>query len=214
MLSQRKRALLFAGAAVLLAWALALAGYSLAKGSKMTAEKVRAYAESVDLSKLSPAERARAIDRFAAKLNALPYEERQQARFDRLGMKWFSQMTEAERGEFVDKTLPTGFKQMIASFEQMPDAKRREAIDRALRDVRQARQQAGAADFPPGPNGRPTAPPPELTPEMQEQIKQIGLRTYFAEASAQTKAELAPLLEELQRMMEGGRFILGDRRQR
>jgi hypothetical protein len=211
MLLQRKRALLIAAAAMLLAWALSLGGYWWAKSSKMTAAKVRGYAESVDLSKLTGRERAEAIDRFAAKLNALPTEERQQARFDRLGMKWFDQMTEAERGDFVEKTLPTGFKQMISSFEQLPEAKRREALDRALRDLRQQRQRADAGELPSGPGGQRGEPPPELSPEMQEQIKKIGLRTYFTEASAQTKAELAPLLEELQRMMEGGRMILGGR---
>lgn len=208
MLLQRKRALLIAAAAVLIAWALTLGGYWLARKSKVTAEKVRAYAESVELAKLSGSERAKAIDRLAAKLNALPYEERQQARFDRLGMKWFDQMTEPEREGFVEKTLPTGFKQMITSFEQMPENKRREAIDRALRDMRQARQQPGAGDAPPGGRGQTSA---ELSPEMQEQIKQIGLRTYFTESSAQTKAELAPLLEELQRMMESGRMFIGGR---
>lgn len=207
MLLPRQRALFLAAVALLLAWAVALGGYWLARGSKVTAAKVRAYAASVDLSKLSGAERARALDRLAGQLNALSYEERQQARFERLGMKWFDQMTEAEREAFVEKTLPTGFKQMINSFEQMPDAKRREAIDRALRDLRQARQQA-AAGLPP--DARP-GEPADLSPEMQEQIRKIGLRTYFTEASAQTKAELAPLMEELQRMMESGRLILGGR---
>jgi hypothetical protein len=210
MLVQRKRALLIAAAAVLVAWALALGGYVLAKRSKVTAEKVRAYAESVDLSKLSGRERQRAIDRFAAQLNALPYEERQQARFERLGMRWFDQMTEQERSAFVEQTLPTGFKQMIASFEQMPENKRREAIDRALRDMRQQRQRLDAADVGSG-GGAGQGRPAEISPEMQEQIKKIGLQTYFTEASAQTKAELAPLMEELQRLMESGRLIIGGR---
>lgn len=213
MWTQRKRAVVLAAVAVVTAWALALTGYALAKRSKVTAEKVRAYAESVDLSKLTGAERARAIDRLAAQLNALPYEERQQARFEGVAMKWFEHMTEAERTDFVEQTLPTGFRQMINSFEQMPEARRREAIDRAWRDLRQARQRWDAGGRPVGPDGRPLAPPSELSPEMQEQVRVIGLRTYFSEASAQTKAELAPLLEELQRMMEGGRLILGGRRE-
>lgn len=209
MLMQRKRALFIAAAAILVAWTVALCGYWLARRSQVTAQKVRAYAESVDLAKLTGSDRAKAIDRFAELLNALPYEERQKARFERLGMRWFGEMTEAERTGFVDKTLPTGFKQMISSFEQLSDVRRREAIDRAMRDLRQARQQAEAGGWSSGADGSNVQPPRELSPEMQEQIKRIGLRAYFTEASAQTKAELAPLMEELQRMMENGRLILG-----
>jgi hypothetical protein len=37
-----------------------------------------------------------------------------------------------------------------------------------------------------------------------EKIREVGLRTYFAESSAQMKIEAAPLLEEIQRQMQSG----------
>ncbi len=200
MLVQRRRAILFAGLALALIWVLALAGYFIAKNSKMTADKVRAYAESVDLSKLSAAERAKALQALADKLNALSYEERQRARFDRVGTLWFDQMTEQEKGDFIDKTLPTGFKQMITAFEQLPEDKRRKSIDDSLRRLRETRGRLQAGE---GPGG----PPASFSPDLQNKIRTIGLAAYFSQSSAQTKAELAPLLEELQRVMElGGRF--------
>ncbi len=206
MLAQRQRTVLYAGLALVAIWILALAGYFVAENSKMTAEKVRAYVASVDLSKLSAAERARAIQGLVDRLNALPYEERQRARLDRLGVRWFDQMTEQEKSDFIDKTLPTGFQQMIAAFEQMPEERRRKAIDDSLRRLRESQQQLQAGEVPSaGTPGGP--PPPAISPELQNKIRTIGLAAYFSHSSAQTKAELAPLLEELQLTMElGGRW--------
>ena len=230
MLVQRQRTLRFAGLALVVVWVLALTGYFIARNAKMTAAKVRAYAESVDLSKLPAAERAQAIHKLAGQINALPYDERQRARFDRVGMRWFDQMTDPEKGDFIEQTLPTGFRQMIAAFEQMPEDKRRQALDDSLKRLREAREKLQTGELPAGADHPPRhplwsgmreklqsgevpaggvpggPPPPGISPELQERVKTIGLRAYFTQSSAQTKAELAPLLEELQRVIElGGR---------
>jgi hypothetical protein len=119
-------------------------------------------------------------------------------------MAWFDQMSDAEKSDFIEQTLPTGFQQMIAAFEQMPEDKRRKAIDDALRHLREARAKLEAGGRPPGGGG---GPPQPISPELEQRIRTLGLQTYFTQSSAQTKAELAPLLEELQRVMEmGGRL--------
>src|SRR6266536_6665439 len=133
MLSQRWRPVFFSAVAILAIWLVASVGYFIAKNSKMTAEKVKAYAESVDLSKLSAAARAKAIQELADKLNALSPDERRRARMDRTAGRWFDQMTEEEKGQFIEATMPTGFKQMLAAFEELPEDKRRKSIDDALR---------------------------------------------------------------------------------
>ena len=207
MISQRWRPVFLCVLAVLAIWVVALAGYTIAKNSKMTAEKVRAYAASVDLSKLSGDARARAIKELADKLNALSLEERRKARLDRLAWRWFDQMTEEEKARFIEATLPTGFKQMLTSFEQLPEEKRRKTIDDALRRLREARDQS--ATGPGGGNRTGTNSPPVLSDELQAKMRTIGLKTFYSQSSAQTKAELAPVLEELQRVMESGRPFRG-----
>ncbi|MCL4788040.1 MAG: hypothetical protein KJ070_14810 [Verrucomicrobia bacterium] len=203
MLSQRQRAVVWAAVVLVGVWALAAAGFIVARNAKVTAEKVRAYVESVDLAKLSAAERARALQELADKLNRLSREERQRLRLDRTAFAWFEQMTEEEKGQFIEATMPTGFKQMISAFEEMPEERRRRAVDNALRSLREAstRMQGGAAVV------GVTNPPP-ISEELEARVRTIGLKTFYSQSSAQTKAELTPVLEELQRVMEmgGGRY--------
>jgi len=186
---------------VLVIWIVAIIGFRIARNSKMTAEKVKAYVESVDLSKLTAAARAKAIKDLADKLNALSIEERRQARLDRIARKWFDQMTEDEKAGFIEATMPTGFKQMLTSFEQLPEEKRRRAVDDALRRLKEAREKMSTGDnsMAQGTNGL------VLSEELQAKVRTIGLKTFYSQSSAQTKAELAPVLEELQRVMESGR---------
>ena len=146
MMSQRWRPVIVMGAVICAIWIVAVVGYRIAKNSKMTAEKVKTYAESVDINKLSGAARAKAIKDLEAMLNSLSVEERQKARFERAARSWFDVMTEDEKTEFIETTMPTGFKQMITSFEQLPDDKRRRTVNDALKRLKEERDQFAAGD--------------------------------------------------------------------
>ena len=201
MLNPRQRPILLAAAVLVVIWVVAIAGYRIAQNAKVTPEKVRAYAESIDLSQLSAGDREAAIRKLAAMLNALSLEERRKLRLERLA--WFNKMTEEEKSEFLEATLPTGFKQMLAAFEEMPADKRQQVVDQAVKQMKEAREKTAANQGPTGTNG------PVLSPELQEQVTKIGLKSFYSQSSAQTKAEMAPLLEEMQRTMESGRMMRG-----
>jgi hypothetical protein len=198
--NRRLRSILYAALAVLAIWLVAMAGYMIARNSKMTAGKIREYVNSVDLSRLSAAERARAIQALADRINALSPEERRRWRLETGWREWFAEMTEAERGQFIEATLPTGFKQMMNAFADMPEARRKRFIDEALKDLRAQPDNArrGPADY--GTNG-----PPPISPELEQKVRVIGLKVFYGDSSAQTKAELAPLIEELQNQLRSGR---------
>jgi hypothetical protein len=198
----RKRALGIALLAIVAIWVAAVAGYFIAKNAKVTADKVRAYVTAVDLSKLSATERAEALRKLADMLNQLSLEERREMRMGRTVGDWFAQMTEEEKAEFIEATMPTGFKQMIAAFEDLPPERRQRTVDQALQRLRD-QQPRNAFEESNGTN----APP--LSPELEARVRTIGLKSFYSESSAQTKAELAPLLEELQRSMESGRAFRG-----
>ena len=53
-------------------------------------------------------------------------------------------MTEAEKGEFLEATLPTGFKQTLAAFEQLPEDRRRRTVEQALKQMKEAREKLAA----------------------------------------------------------------------
>ncbi len=205
MLSQRQRAVVWSAAAIAGIWLLAAAGFWISDSLKVTPARVRAYVESVDLSKLSGAARAKALHDLADKINALSLEERQQMRLDHSAYRWFDQMTEEEKGAFIEATMPTGFKQMISAFEEMPEERRRRVIGDALKNMRELKGRAptGADALGQGTNG------PVISEELQAKVRTIGLKSFYSQSSAQTKAELAPVLEELQRAMESGRAFHG-----
>src|SRR5437016_624487 len=140
-------------------------------------------------------------------LNALSLEERRQARLDRVTRKWFQEMSEEEKGAFIEATMPTGFKQMLTAFEQLPEERRRRTVDDALRRLRE--EQAKSVSENAGEKSAGTNALPVLSDELQAKVRTIGLKTFYSQSSAQTKAELAPVLEEMQRVMESGRPFRG-----
>jgi len=205
MLSQRQRPVVWALAGIAGIWILATAGYIIARNAKVTAEKVQAYVADVNLTKLSVADRAEALSKLAAMLNALSLEDRRRLRLGGSVEGWFTQMTEEEKSSFIEATMPTGFKQMIAAFEEQPEEKRRRTIDESLKRLREANAQAlpgGATGGREGTNRGST-----LSPELEAKVRTIGLKSFYSQSSAQTKAELAPLLEEMQKAMESGRMM-------
>lgn len=191
-----------AGAGALtVVWILIWAGYQWAAAQKMTADKLRHWVGDIDLARLQGPAREQALRRLADSLNALPYEERRRVRLEGFWTNWFAVMTEEERAAFLDATLPTGLQQMIAAFEELPLDRRQRALGEAMRRLREAAIESGRVG--------PGEPPPGWSEEIQRQVTLHGLRAFYSQSSAQTKAELAPLLEELQRLMQSGRFFRG-----
>src|ERR1044071_1498674 len=103
MVNPRWRPVFIAALAVIAIWALAIIGFNVARNSTITAEKVRAYTESVDLKKLPSAQREEAVQKLADKLNALSLDERRRAQLERISQGWFEPMTEQEKRKLSRK---------------------------------------------------------------------------------------------------------------
>src|SRR5256886_11840647 len=184
MVTQRWRPVIFAVGALLIIWAVAITGFSIARNSKVTAEKVRAYVESTDLRKLKGEARAKALRKLADMLNRLSIEERRQARMERLASDWFNEMTEEEKAQFIEATMPTGFQQMLTAFEQLPEDKRKRAVDDALRRLKEDTAKARNGEV--GANrANGTNAPPAISAELEAKIRSMGLQTFYSQSSAQ-----------------------------
>lgn len=210
-MSPRSRPIWFSIAAVLLAWVVAFAGFQVVRYLKPTPAKVRALLDSSKLSTLSPEERRRVIRRVAELLNRLKPEDRREARLASEWGPWLEQLSDSEKTEFLELTVPSGITQMLAAFEQMPEAQRRRSIEESLRRLREARLEAAANE---DSSPDPSAPDPfaNLSPEARDRIVTRGLRTFMDEGSADTRAQLQPLVEEIQRSMENGGVLRNPRR--
>jgi hypothetical protein len=80
-------------------------------------------------------------------------------------------------------------------------------VNDAINQMKSAQEKMAAGGQPPDANGG------ALSPELQEKMMKVGLQSFYSQSSAQTKAELAPLLEQMQQMMESGRMMRGPRQQ-
>jgi hypothetical protein len=200
--NSRHKPLAISAGVLVAVWALAMTGYIIAKNAKVTGEKVRAYLANTDISKLNDKDRAKALKKLADYMNQLPQDERRTTRMDREWEKWFKAMNDQEKADLIEATMPSGVTQMLTAFEQLPPEKRKKAVEDSLKRMREARNDPRNAGQWQGKD----APPP-LSPELQQRVAAAGLGAFYSQSSAQTKAELAPLLEEIQRAMESGRLM-------
>ena len=211
MFSGRYRFVSLGFTAIIGIWLLAWGGYTVARNSKVTAEKVRAFVAGIDLRNLTGEARKKVLHDLAAKINALSPEERRKARLERLWTDLFEQMSEVEKGEFIEATMPSGFKQMLAAFEQLPEDKRKRAVQDSMRRMREARDTLATQD--PANPALQNTNAPVLSDELQKRVVTVGLKSFYGESSARTKAEIAPLLEEMQKSMESGNLFRNPPRQ-
>lgn len=202
-MNRRTKTLLLALAALAGVWLVAWGGYALAQSRKITAEKVKAALAATDLNRVTTLDRPKVLAELARQLNALSFEERRDARLNGEWDRLFAAMSEEERRAFLEATMPTGVKKMLTHFEQLPEATRKKTVDDAFKRLREA-ERTGATERPPGDPGRPQV---ELSVETRQRMVTVGLDTFFKESSAQTQAEVMPLLEEMQRSMQRGRVL-------
>ncbi len=186
-------------------WALVWGIMSLAGVFEVTPEKITAYIDEKPFAGLQdPEERRRRLEKIAEMVNQLGFDQRQTFRESEEGAaereegrpNFFDDLNRDERVYFVEATMSTAFRQMMKAFNEMEREERKKFVERARKDVAE-----NAADQ------RRMERLEAEDEEIYNRIVEEGLRAYYQDASAETKLDLAPLMEEMQRQMRrpGGR---------
>lgn len=173
---------------LLIVWLLVGGAMWWAKANKPTPDSVAAYVESLSVEGRSPAERAKEMEKIAEQLNKLTFEQRREVRMNRKLDKFFRQLNPEEQNRFLDLTLPDGFRQMMESLNKMSREQRQRFVNRALKDLQD-----------------PERPQPlDNQGDNAQKIVEQGLKSFYNDASAETKLDLAPLIEQFQHNLQGG----------
>lgn len=179
-------------------WLLVWGVTTWADGRKATPERVSkmiSESEFEDWSDEIGAEsdvskRRDRLEEIAQVLNRLDLRQRDKLRENRSGMELFTRLSTDEKIYFVELTLTQSMKRMMEAFDELPEKERERLVEKSIRDL----QGAGGDDL---------ARLQEEDPEVLERIVTKGLGAYYQNASAETKMDLAPLMDAFGEVLSG-----------
>lgn len=194
----RNGVLIKGGVILVVVWLFVWGVTSWTDGRKATAERVSEMIEESSFEDWSSkmgasdtaAERLERLDKIAQVLNRLDLRERDRLREKRVGMELFTRLSTEEKIYFVELTLTQSMKRMMEAFDQMPEKERERLVEKSLRDVQ-------------GQGGDDLARLQDEDPEVIESIIKKGLGAYYQNASADTKMDLAPLMDAFGEVLSG-----------
>jgi catalase len=178
-------------------WGVVAAVMGLTEKHTSTPEKVQELMTSApwfENENLDEAARKKHLDEVIAHVNRLDFDQRRQNREDdpEIGRRFMDSLTKPERHRFLEETVEQHFKSVMKAFNQMSREERQRVVANARRDM-----QRDSVD---SQNMRRLEQEDE---KVFENVVEKGLGAYYQEANAETKMDLAPLMEEMQERMRG-----------
>lgn len=171
----------------------------LAGHYEVTPEKIEAYVQDNPIAEIEdPDDRENHIRKVANMINQLDYNARNNVRRpQREGDDPFwRHLTPGERVLMIELTMGTFFDNMMKAFNEMDPKERKLVAEQTIKRLRE-NQRMRPGDEERFERGGGV--------ELFEKVMQEGLRSYYQEASAETKIDFAPVLEELQTVLQDPR---------
>ncbi|MCF6312117.1 MAG: hypothetical protein L3J39_06675 [Verrucomicrobiales bacterium] len=191
--------LLKIAAVLILIWAAVWGVMTLSGVFRETPEKVIAYMESHPLADEQDAgKRKEIIIKLADKLNALDHIQINEFQTDpdkdrRRG--FFKEMSAEEQHFFMERRIGKAFNQMMNAFNEMERKDRQRFVEKTLKRMRDDdEERLGLQRL------------EKSDPQATEKIINEGLKAYYQDATAETKLDLAPLMEQMQRNLRNLRY--------
>ena len=197
----RRDVILKAALVLLIVWAVVWGIRAYAGSKKITAERLDrqvAAARFADWSdQASPPDRAEAARRekelrnIAGLVNRLDFQEREKHRENRAGENFFRKLAPDEKSLFVELTIVESMSRFMESLDAMKPEQRKKFVEQGMKEIQSGRteEEMARAD--------------ELGADLLDKISQQGMRAYFDKSSADTKLDLAPLMEAMNETMQG-----------
>lgn len=186
---------------LLVVWGCVWGIRAYAGSKKITAERVNravAAANFADWSgAASPPDAAEAQRRegelrnIASLVNRLDFQEREKNRENRSGEAFFRKLAGDEKSLFIELTIVESMGRFMESLDAMKPEQRKKFVEQGLKEINEGRTKAEMERT------------DELGEELLEKISQQGMKSYFEKSSADTKLDLAPLMEAMNETMQG-----------
>jgi len=186
---------------LVLVWASVWGIRTYAESRKITAERVDRYvqdAKFADWSEGKPggadgeaAKRDKDLREIAGMVNRLDFEEREKNRDDRKGEQFFRKLSADEKGLFINLTIAESMGHFMEALDAMKPEQRKKFVEQGLKEVREGKTKENME--------RTDA----LAEDLLDKISQEGMKAYFEKSSADTKLDLAPLMEAMNETMQG-----------
>lgn len=197
----RKEVIIKAAIVLLLVWSCVGVVRFYAGSRKITAERVNrevAAANFADWSaeKSSPSaavaqRRDQQLRKIARLVNGLDFQEREKNRDNRTGEAFFRKLSSTEKSLFIDLTIKESMGSFMESIDAMKPEQRKKFVEQGLKEITQGR------------TGEEMARADELGSDLLDKISQQGMKAYFEKSSADTKLDLAPLMEAMNETIQG-----------
>lgn len=197
----RRNAWMKAVVALVAVWCVVWSIRTYAGSRKITAERVnRAVAEAKfqdwSTTPTTPdsreaARREAELRNIASLVNRLDFQEREKNRENRAGENFFRLLSPSEKSLFIELTIAESMGRFMQALDTMKPEERKKFVEQGLREIREGRTQEEMARA------------DELGADLLDKISQEGMRAYFEKSNAQTKLDLAPLMEAMNETMQG-----------
>jgi hypothetical protein len=193
---RRSRILLQTALLLALIWGGVTALRAFAGSKQVTAAKVNREIEAAAFEDWSEREatdpaREKKLREIAGLVNRLDFAERQRTRDDRTTEGFFRRMSPSEKKLFIDLTVRESMGKFMEAIDALPPEKRKEFVKQGLSEIESGKTEEEMAKA------------RELGDDLLETIAGEGMRAYFEKASADTKLDLAPLMESMNEVMQG-----------
>ena len=180
-----------------LIWGVASGLMWLAGYWKITPEKISASIRANPLEDASgrariesaavAAKRLEFINEVAGKVQKLNHAQRRKLRQDPDAQNFYRRLSDEEKAHFVKATLPSGFEEFMKALNSMDRDERRKFVEKSIVEMEENNDDEELDRL------------TERDPELINSLIEEGMKAYYNEASAATKLDLAPLMEEMQR---------------